>query len=280
MFGRRTGTASAPTSSQMPFSGDPLACRHAVAAVFEHTAFERTVFERTAMIDLHTHVLPGIDDGAPDLVTGLALCRLLAEQGVRTVVATPHWHSPRFDVDEQAIDGAWRMLSAAVAAELPGLALVLGAEHHCSGAEAAAAFVASARPLGDSRLVLVELPDDHLPPSAWSILFALVRAGRRPLLAHPERCRGLRAQVDQLAAFIEAGGLLQLTLGSLIGAHGWGMRWRSRSLLRRHPRACVIASDSHNLGVRRPQWDRLPAAWRALVPANLAAAEAWDGPNR
>jgi protein-tyrosine phosphatase len=232
------------------------------------------------MIDLHTHVLPGIDDGAPDLATGLALCRLLAAQGVRTVVATPHWRSPRFDVDDHAIATAWRSLSAAVAAEVPGLALVLGAEHHCSGAEDAAAFVASARTLGDSRLVLVELPDDHLPPPAWSILFALVRAGRRPLLAHPERCRGLRSQVDQLAAFVEAGGLLQLTLGSLIGAQGWGMRWRSRALLRRHPRACVVASDSHNLGVRRPQWDRLPPRWRGLAPADLAAVEAWGGLDR
>lgn len=231
------------------------------------------------MLDLHTHVLPGLDDGAVDLATGVALCRRLHEQGVTTVVATPHWHSPRFEVEGPAIAQAWEALRAAVATGIPGLGLVLGAEHHLSGLEEPAAFVASCRPLGDSRVVLVELPDDHLPANAWATLFALVRAGRRPVLAHPERCRGLRRQREQLAAFTEAGGLLQVTLGHLLGVHGWRMRWHSRGILQRFPRACVIASDSHDLGVRRPQWDRLPPAWRAAVPADLAAVSSWGLAN-
>ncbi len=231
------------------------------------------------MLDLHTHVLPGLDDGAVDLAAGVALCHRLHEQGVTTVVATPHWHSPRFDVEEPGIARAFAELSAAVATQVPGLALMLGAEHHCSGAEDPASFVAACRPLGESRVVLVELPDDHLPPKAWATLFALVRAGRRPVLAHPERCRGLRGQRDQLAAFVEAGGLLQLTLGHLIGAHGWRMRWHSRALLRRYPGACLIASDSHDLGVRRPQWDRLPEHWRAQVPNDLSAVSSWGIAN-
>jgi protein-tyrosine phosphatase len=227
------------------------------------------------MLDLHTHILPGIDDGAPDLAAGVALCRRLREQGVGTVVATPHWRSPRFEVDDAGIAAAWDRLRAAVAVAVPGLALVLGAEHHCSGAEDPAAFAASARPLGDTPLVLVELPDDHLPPRAWAVLFEAIRRGRRPILAHPERCRGLRREGEQLAAFVEAGGLLQLTLGSLLGRMGWSMRWHSRGLLRRFPAACLVASDCHNLEVRQPEWGRLPAAWRRLVPADLGAVVAW-----
>jgi protein-tyrosine phosphatase len=231
------------------------------------------------MLDLHTHVLPGLDDGATDLATGVALCRRLFQQGVTTVVATPHWHSPRFEVEPAGIAAAWADLQAAVASEVPGLRLVLGAEHHCSGIASPATFLAGCRPLGDSRVVLVELPDDHLPANAWSTVFALVQAGRRVVLAHPERCRGLRSQRDQVAAFVEAGGLLQLTLGHLLGVHGWAMWWHSRALLRRHPRACLIASDSHDLGVRRPQWDRLPDHWRQLVPADLAAVSSWGSRN-
>lgn len=237
------------------------------------------VLNGTEMLDLHTHVLPGLDDGAVDLAAGLALCCRLHQQGVTTVVATPHWHSPRFEVAGDGISTAWTELRAAVAAILPGLVLVLGAEHHCSGIENPAAFVASCRPLGDSHVVLVELPDDHLPANAWATVFALIRAGRRPVLAHPERCRGLRDQPDQVAAFVEAGGLLQLTLGHLLGVHGWRMRWRSRGLLRRYPQACLIASDSHDLGVRRPQWDRLPATWRRFVPGNLLDVSSWGSVN-
>jgi len=232
-----------------------------------------------AMLDLHTHVLPGLDDGAVDLAAGVALCRRLHDQGVTTVVATPHWHSPRFEVEREGIAQAWDALRNAVSVDLPGLTLVLGAEHHCSGLEEPAAFVAACRPLGDSRVVLVELPDDHLPTNAWATLFALIRAGRRPVLAHPERSRGLRGQRDQVAAFVDAGGLLQLTLGHLLGVHGWRMRWHSRGLLRRYPRSCLIASDSHDLAVRRPQWDRLPATWRHWVPADLRSVSAWGGAN-
>jgi protein-tyrosine phosphatase len=206
------------------------------------------------MIDLHTHVLPGIDDGAVDLGAGLALCRKLREQGVDTVVATPHWRSPRFDVVEPGIATAWANLS---------------------GLEDAPAFVASLRTLGSSRLVLIELPDDHLPARTWTSLFEAIRNGKRPLIAHPERCKGLRNQREQVAAFVEAGGLLQLTLGSLIGTNGWSMRWHSRGLLKRHPGACVIASDSHNLAARAPRWDRLPVHWRHLVPADLLTVERW-----
>lgn len=227
------------------------------------------------MIDLHTHILPGIDDGAVDLAAGLALCRRLHEQGVDTVVATPHWRSPRFDVVEPGISAAWTALSEAVATEIPGLTLVLGAEHHLSGLEDAESFVASLRTLGASTLVLIELPDDHVPARTWSSLFAAIRTGKRPLIAHPERCKGLRNQREQMGAFVEAGGLLQLTLGSLIGTHGFMMRWHSRGLLKRHPTACVIASDSHNLAARAPLWNKMPDAWRHLIPVGLAEVERW-----
>jgi protein-tyrosine phosphatase len=227
------------------------------------------------MLDFHTHILPNIDDGAPDLATGVAMCRTLQQQGIQTVVATPHWPSPRFEVVDPAIERAWEALHTAVAQQVPGLALVLGAEHHCSGVEATEAFVGAVKPLGDSNLVLIELPDDHLPPAAWATLFALIRADFRPILAHPERSRGLRNQREQLSAFVDAGGLLQLTLGSLLGKLGWAMRWQAHGLLRRHPGACLLASDSHDLQVRKPQWDLLPAKWRYLVPSNLAELCRW-----
>jgi protein-tyrosine phosphatase len=222
------------------------------------------------MLDLHTHVLPGIDDGAVDLAMAVELCRRLHAQGITTVVATPHWQSPRFEVQAAAIQRAFSSLKDVLSNQLPSLNLVLGAEHHCSGMEDPAAFVASLRPLADSRQVLIELPDDHVPPSAWTSIFAVIRAGYRPILAHPERARGLRTQRDQVAAFVEAGGRLQLTLGSVIGAQGFMMRWHARTLLRRHRGACLLASDSHDLNVRRPQWDKLPEKLRGLVPTSIA----------
>jgi protein-tyrosine phosphatase len=227
------------------------------------------------VLDIHTHVLPGLDDGAPDIDAGVALCRRLREVGVDMVVATPHWCSPRFRVVDHGIASAWAELERRVAAEVPGLRLSLGAEHHCSGLQDAASFVATLRPLGGGRCVLIELPDDHLPATTWSTLFAVSRAGFRAVLAHPERCKGLSRGDDSLRAYVEGGGLLQLTLGHLIGAHGLIMRWKSRAMLKRFPQACVIASDSHDLKARRPRWDELPERWRHLVPADLGTLERW-----
>jgi protein-tyrosine phosphatase len=227
------------------------------------------------MLDIHTHILPGIDDGAPDLEASLALCRELQAQGITQVVATPHWCSPRFSVEEAAIYRTWTELTKS-AAELTGLKLVLGAEHHYSGFQEIQAFISTLRPLGDSRCVLIELPDDHLPATIWDALWAVRFARYLPIIAHPERCKGLRASDPGLQAFIANGGLLQLTLGHLIGASGWRMRWKSGALLRRFRKACLIASDSHNLKTRKPRWTQLPAKLRASVPDNLDQLAGWQ----
>jgi len=221
------------------------------------------------MLDIHTHILPGIDDGADSLATSLDLCRTLHAQGIREVVATPHWCSPRFEISSTDIMQAWAKLSEAITSAVPGLRLHLGAEHHLSGLQQASSFVASLRPLGSSRSVLIEFPDDHLPDNAWSCLHAVITAGLRPIIAHPERCRGLRGQHRAIQSFLEQGGRLQFDLGNLLGHHGLMMRWRSRSQFARYRAGAIIASDSHNLKVRRPRWDELPPAWRSAVPTSL-----------
>lgn len=225
------------------------------------------------MLDCHTHILPGIDDGAHDLTMAIGLCQLLAKQGVTEVVATPHWCSPRFEVDDRRVLRAWKALSDAVQTDVPGLILHLGSEHHLSGLQQPSAFVSSLRPLGSSSCVLVELPDDHVPHNAWQTLREANRAGYRTYIAHPERCRGLSGAWGDLEAFIALGGRLQFDLGNLLGTHGWRMRWRARRLFAHFAATSIIASDCHNLGVRAPQWDRLPAMWRRHVPATLAELE-------
>ncbi len=227
------------------------------------------------MLDCHTHILPAVDDGVRTLEDALRLLDRMHQLGITEVVATPHWCSPRFNVADATISSAWDALCAGVAARSLPLRLHLGAEHHLSGLQPPEAFVESLRPLGGSRLVLVELPDDHLPRSTWSTLFAISRSGMRALLAHPERCKGLSIADPQLRVFLDGGGLLQLTCGHLIGAHGLIMRWRSRRLLRRFPGSCIIAGDVHDhTGPRRPRWDELPERWRLLVPDTLEALAA------
>ena len=236
-----------------------------------------TVGPMCRVLDLHCHLLSAVDDGPPDLDAARALVGELRRLGVDSAVATPHRLSPRFAADglEAMIASAWPRLQEQAASA--GLQVFLGAENHCSGQLDPEAFAQAARPLGDGPCVLVELPDDHLPGRAWESCFALVRSGRRPVLAHPERCRGLRGDDEGLAAFVAGGGLLQITAGHVAGVHGWAMRWRSRRLLARFPQACVLASDAHDLRARRPAWDKLPAKFQRWVCPDLPSLATWRG---
>lgn len=227
------------------------------------------------VLDLHCHLLAAVDDGPADPAQAVALVAGLRQQGVDCAVATPHLLSPRFADVEPMITSAWPRLQEQAAAA--GLRVFLGAENHCSGQLEPEAFAQTARPLGDGPCVLVELPDDHLPARAWASCFALVRRGRRPVLAHPERCRGLRGDDEGLAAFVASGGLLQITVGHVAGVHGWAMRWRSRRLLARFPQACVLASDAHDLRARRPAWDKLPSKFRRWICPDLPSLAMWSG---
>lgn len=229
------------------------------------------------MLDFHVHLLPKVDDGPATAESSRELLRCLAEQGVREAVATPHRFSTRVPVADGAVERAWTA-TREIAAEC-GISLHLGAENHFNGVIQPERFASETVTLGGTTCTLVELPDDHLPVSTWSACFALQAARRRPVLAHPERCKGLNRSDPQLAEFVAGGGLLQLTAGHLSGKHGWAMRWRSRRLLSRFPQACVIASDGHDTKARRPAFDLLPAAYRAWICPSLAALQNWHGPQ-
>ncbi len=229
------------------------------------------------MLECHCHLLPGVDDGAPDLATALALLTDLAGMGITEVVLTPHRGSTRVPVDVEAIAPAYASLLEA-AAQTPAtdaLRLHLGAENHLSGVADPTRWAAEAIPLGDSNVVLIELPDDHLPANTWEVVFAVQRRGKRPLLAHPERCKGLAASDPGLARYVQSGGLLQLTVGHVIGAHGWRMRWRANRLRSRFSKSCILASDTHDRGPRRPRWDALAPDLHQHWPKDLKQLHAW-----
>ena len=229
------------------------------------------------MLECHCHLLPGVDDGAPDLAVGLALLGDLAAQGITEVVLTPHRGSGRVPVDDARVAPAYAEFCAAAMAQpaTAGLRLLLGAENHLSGVEDPTRWAAQVVPLGDSRVVLIELPDDHFPASTWDAIFAVQRRGLRPMLAHPERCKGLAAGDAALGRYVESGGLLQITIGHLLGAHGWRMRWRAGRLWARYHQACVLASDTHDRGPRRPRWNELSPRMRSQWPTSLILLSKW-----
>ena len=196
------------------------------------------------MIDLHSHVLPGIDDGAPDLDASLALTRAAADGGVRILAATPHLRSDHPTVRPEELAGRCAELNARLEDEEISLEVVPGGEvdlEWASGASEEHLRLASYRQRGD--YLLVETPYDELDGGFEDRLAALRDRGFRLLLAHPERSQELREDPARVAALVGAGVLVQVTARNLAGDDSSPSR--AAALLVREGLAHVLASDAH-----------------------------------
>ncbi|MDX1395870.1 MAG: CpsB/CapC family capsule biosynthesis tyrosine phosphatase [Gemmatimonadota bacterium] len=217
------------------------------------------------LIDIHSHVLPAVDDGAADLDEALRALGALEAQGVRRVVATPHFRASLLERPARAearlalFDEAYETLVDAVA----GTGLEIGIGRACEfKLDAPIADLADPRlRLDGTRHALVEFGAFQLPPFAGNQLKAVRDAGWVPVLAHPERYFGIERAFDRVGQWVADGTLLQVNARSLAGGYGTGARDAAIELLA-HGWVTCIASDYHSRG--RPEW---PDALELLATA-------------
>jgi protein-tyrosine phosphatase len=226
------------------------------------------------MIDLHSHILFDLDDGALTLAESLAMAEIAARDGTQVIAATPHGPGSsacRF-YDPTEIRARVAKLNAALAAEHIPLEVVAGTEI-CYGAGVIERLKrGELLTYGDSKSILLELAQNTLPPGLNNVIFNLQVAGFRIVLAHPERIVEVQQNPNLLLPLIERGVLMQITADALVGGQGERLRGTAETLLT-HGMAHLIASDTHGVAPRRTP--RLaPARERAaaLVGADAAAA--------
>ncbi|MGR6807389.1 tyrosine-protein phosphatase [Sphaerotilus natans] len=208
------------------------------------------------MLDLHVHVLPGIDDGPRNLDDALKLARALVADGIEHVVATPHIYPGVFDNTPHRIAEAFERLQTAVSAE--GLALTMTWAAEVRICPEIIDWLEHRRlPLLDGSLVgpstaLIELPDGQIPVGTDRLVGLMIDRGITPLIAHPERNKAVMEQPSRLEALRRMGCRFQLTAGSVIGEFGSKAHETARHLLDADW-ADVVASDAHNLSGRKPR---------------------------
>ncbi|MEE4381933.1 MAG: CpsB/CapC family capsule biosynthesis tyrosine phosphatase [Pseudomonadales bacterium] len=232
------------------------------------------------MIDLHCHLLPGIDDGAPDLAATLALARHAVGAGITHAVVTPHIHPGRWDNERAGIEPLLDAVRAALTeAEIP-LALAAGAEVRIS-AEILDWLPAGRLPfLGEHEgepVLLLELPHGQVPPGTEKLVRWLRRQGVRPMIAHPERNRAIMRRPALLEPFLAEGCLLQLTAGAVAGRFGRSARRCAEGLLEAGV-VTILASDAHNLKARPPELAEGRDAAARIVGAGAAERLVTDAP--
>lgn len=183
----------------------------------------------SGFVDLHCHLLPGVDDGAKTLADALEMARALVDLGFSTVAPSPHAR-PEYAAPE-VVEAALVELRGALARE--GIPLTLGhnAENVLDDAFLAALGTPAARMLGTSgRYTLVELPYTAPVPALPHILFRIRTKGVTPVIAHPERCLEFE-RPGRAAEAVRTGALLQLDVGALTGRYGGTAKKLSRAFL-------------------------------------------------
>lgn len=206
------------------------------------------------MIDLHNHLLPGIDDGAPDLETALALARVAVADGITHMVCTPHIHPGRHDNTLSTIAAAKALFIEGLKRAHIELQVASAAEVRF-GIELTIGTTLGAIPfLGEfqgRQVLLLEFPHGEIPYGAERLIDWLVQRDITPMLAHPERNKGLLRTPSRLQSFVQQGCLLQVTAGAVAGHFGPGPQALAHTILKADL-ASILASDGHNLQHRPP----------------------------
>lgn len=205
------------------------------------------------MIDLHNHLLPGIDDGAKKLEETLQFLRMARQDGISTVVATPHMKPGVYDNTRETILQRVAMVREAQKGdEAEGVELLPGAEVYFTADLPERARAGTLMTVGDrGRYVLLELPYQQIPLGVDDMIFRLRLAGLTPIMAHPERVAYYLEDLDRLAASVRIGALTQVTASSITGRFGEKAQSYARGMLHRNL-IHVLASDSHDVRYRPP----------------------------
>ncbi len=225
------------------------------------------------MIDLHSHVLPGIDDGAADLDEAVAMCRLAAAEGCEAMVATPHQRrEPWWNCDAGELAALRARLQEAVG---PAPRLLAGGEIRVDGEllqEVERLPASGLLPLAGSRYLLIEFGGRESPDAAADLVHELAVAGWRPVLAHPELIPWLATDPAAVARLVTLGATAQVTAMSVTGDFG---RRAQADALRLLGAGLVhfVASDCHDTRRRPPGLRRaheaLGRAWGEEVARRL-----------
>jgi protein-tyrosine phosphatase len=204
------------------------------------------------MIDLHCHLLPGIDDGPQNLDVSLAMAQEFARDGVTIVACTPHILPGLYQNSGPQIRQATEALQSAIFDQGIDLRLVAGADNHV-----VPDFVTGLRSghlltLGDTRYVLVEPPHHVLPARLEELFFSILTSGFVPILTHPERLSWIRDNYALILRLVDRGVWMQVTAGSLAGRFGKDAKYWAERMLG-DGAVHILATDAHDLHKRPPE---------------------------
>ena len=207
------------------------------------------------MIDFHCHILPGIDDGSPDMETSIEMARISIDSGVTHIVATPHGSSSGLTDTLRRRDEAMQALSSRLEQEGLPIKLIPGLEYYADGHYADMNLVPLPARCGmppyERRPILVELPMSIDVSFAENLLFNAQLVGMTVVLAHPSRYNGFKKHADMFKRLLERGMYLQFNAMSIEGGFIFsGVAKTIIDIIATDPDRILLGSDAHEAKYR------------------------------
>jgi protein-tyrosine phosphatase len=202
------------------------------------------------LIDIHSHILPGVDDGAKNEQESLNMARAAIEQGIQTIVATPHHQNGAFNNFRLEIKSSVEILNEFFKREGVPLTVLPGQETRIYGEMVEGLRQQELLPINHSKYLLVEFPASEVPRYTTQLLFDIQLEGYTPVIVHPERNRQLLEHPNLLYEFVSKGALTQVTAGSVIGKFGKDIQKFTNQIIEANL-THFIASDAHNTTSRK-----------------------------
>ncbi|WP_066291948.1 tyrosine-protein phosphatase [Bacillus sp. FJAT-29937] len=199
------------------------------------------------MIDIHCHILPGIDDGARDLIESIGMAKHAASKGITAIFATPHHKNSRYYNKANRILAKVNKLNSILKRKEIPVKIFPGQEPRIYGELLNDYKAGKILTLNNKhKYLLIELPNSHVPAYAEKLFFDIQMEGIIPIIVHPERNVQIRESPNLLHQLVKNGAATQITASSLIGKSGKQLRKFSLQLIK-HNLTHFIASDSHRL---------------------------------
>lgn len=201
------------------------------------------------MIDIHSHILPGVDDGAKTEEDSIEMAKAAVAQGITTIIATPHDKNGKYENNGQSVINQVAILNKLFGKEGIPLEVLAGQETRINGDMIDDIHSGHLLPLHGTKYIFVEFPSGQVPRYTSQMLFDIQVAGYTPIIVHPERNQELIEHPSKLYDFVKKGALTQITAASLIGKFGKNIQKFTNQLIE-SDLTHFIASDAHNTTTR------------------------------
>ncbi len=197
------------------------------------------------MIDIHSHILPGIDDGAQTLKDSLEMAKTAVNEGISTIIATPHHKNNQFNNSKNCIITRVNDLNTVLKQESIPLTILPGQEVRIYGEVIEDYYKEEILTLNHTKYLFIEFPSSSVPRYAERLLYEIQTESIIPIIVHPERNKELLEKPNLLYQLVKNGALTQVTASSIVGYFGKNVKKFAGQLLE-HNLTHFIASDAHN----------------------------------